>query len=114
MKREDGYYWEMNELDVEELSSVMEDLAQQWPNVEWSATDIKQVAHKPLNWEENGKGLVPLVDSARKTKLSGETSEALDKMIEKQAPQFTAKQRIHQALITLGARKIKRALLGRG
>ncbi|MEO0403834.1 MAG: glycosyltransferase [Bacteroidota bacterium] len=114
LKREDGYYWKMNELDVNELAQSMEALAQQWPAVEWNALSIKNAAHQHLNWKENGKGLSQLVKTAAKRQIDTATTTLLDKMIADQSPNFTTKQKIHQALITLGARKLKRALLGRG
>lgn len=113
MKREDGYYWPLAEVSISELQSTLEQVLSDKDNLESMKASTRQGAEKYLNWMENSRGLAQQLVGLRALKADAELLEACRSYERMRSRRVSAGQRIHRLLIALGARKVKRFLMGR-
>ena len=111
--REDGYYWDMNQINTQAMSKAMDNIAKAWKDDPKRKSKIHCWAEKNLDWKQNSNQLAAMIQQIPPIKLNKTTQEALEKMIAKQHPKASTKDIIHRKLIQFGARKIKRAIFGR-
>jgi 1,2-diacylglycerol 3-alpha-glucosyltransferase len=65
-KRSDGYYWKEVEVDVVELSQVMDDFALNWNQIKGETSEAREYAKEFLDWEDNFSGFCNMVDQIKK------------------------------------------------
>lgn len=112
-KREDGYYWNMSEVDVASLTSAMRYYVEQQDQLSAFKSKTLDLAKTKLNWNENAKGLSKRILEITWNTPSDELLKYVQEMEQKETPKVSAGQQLHRILISLGFRKIKRTLLGR-
>ena len=111
--REDGYYWDMNEINVQDLTQAMDRIAKAWKETPKRRTEIYHWAQKHLDWNKNAEHLADRIQKVQTQPLREDTHKTLREIIAKQSTKPSTKDLIHRKLIQLGARKIKRAIFGR-
>lgn len=111
--RKDGYYWDMNEVNMQELTQAMDRIAKAWKTNPKKKLAVHQWAKTHLIWQENARHLAGKIQEITSIPMDVETQKSLEQMVKNQRIKPSTKDLIHRKLIQLGARKIKRAIFGR-
>lgn len=113
-QREDGFYWPMDEVNVDALSECMQTF---WDKREslgaWKEKTLEHARNK-LDWHKNTRGLIEKLQKVERAEPDNELVERCAAWERATSPTPTLMQQGHRILIALGARKVKRALFGRG
>jgi glycosyltransferase involved in cell wall biosynthesis len=111
--RSDGYYWPLAEVNVFALIGRMDELAADPSSLQKYQRQARKHAEEHLNWMTNSAELATTVGKLTHQNCSASVLEACAQLEQKAQEKVQFKHRLHRLLITLGARKLKRAVLGR-
>ncbi|WP_306644190.1 glycosyltransferase family 4 protein [Sanyastnella coralliicola] len=112
-KREDQYYWPMNEVNVEALSNAMQRAVDDREQLEsWQQRTLLH-ADEQLDWKKNAQHLGTALEKVEKRPIDKQLFQESLAFEHRQQPNLTFKHKMHRFLIKLGARQIKRAIFGR-
>jgi glycosyltransferase involved in cell wall biosynthesis len=111
--RQDGYYWPLAVVDVFALGGRMDELAANPSSIPKYRQQARKHAEQHLNWMTNSGGLALQLGNLTHQNYSERVRIACTAYEKKAQKKIQFKHRLHRLLITLGARKLKRAVLGR-
>lgn len=111
--RHDGYYWPMALVDVFALAGRMDELAADPSSLPKYQQQARKHAEQHLNWMTNSAELATTLRKLTHQNCAASVFEACALLERKTQGKVKFKHRLHRLLITLGARKLKRAVLGR-
>lgn len=107
-KREDSYFWPMNEVKVSALAQAMDEIALDKDQLAlWKDRGIS-FTQKHLNWHKNAAGLSALLQTVKSKAANPEAIDACKKYQSTLHPKLTLKMKLHRLLVKLGARQVKR------
>ena len=107
-KREDGYFWPMNEVKVSALAEAMDEIALDKGQLSlWKDRGIS-FTQKHLNWHKNAAGLSALLQGVKSNAASAKALDACKNYQGALNPKLTLKMKLHRFLVKIGARKLKR------
>jgi len=113
MERSDGYYWPLAEVDVLALAGRMDELVINRAMLDTYKQQTRTHAEQHLNWMTNSRDLAHQLGNLTHQNCSERVRIACTAYEKKAQEKVQFKHRLHRLLITLGARKLKRAVLGR-
>lgn len=113
MKRDDGYYWPMAEVSISGLQATLEQVLVEKDRLELMKASTRKGAEKHLNWRVNSRGLGEQLSGLEALKADEELLDASRSYERMRSTGVSTMQRLHRILIALGARKVKRFLMGR-
>lgn len=114
MPRSDGYYWPLAEVNVLALAGRMDDVVNNQSQLAEFTLHARAHAEKHLNWEKNSANLAVDISNLQLQDCNLETLNACAEYEKRLEKPLHIKHRLHRMLIALGARKLKRFVMGRG